>query len=324
MRIVQNIRNVRDGYKRFCEQGLTPEKAYKAMIDLFLQTNGLSNDIFHRLTKPAQKKISKENLGQLVALQKDGVILIKDLVDRKTCEKLVTIFSNSPGLSKPNEPGASGKTFSQCKKEVNHFALHLSDVISLEEVQDILCHPKILDLAEGYLGSPLVLSTAQAWWSTCYGMSAESRSDNAQMFHFDMERIKWLKFFVYLNDVRVENGPHVFVLGTHKAGSQPKEFRNRGYARISDGDMKEAYPAKRICEFIGEAGTAILEDTRGYHKGSPPAQDARLILQVEYCTSLFGVNSRKEFPFLIKSNRLKTIVSQNPGFLKNYPNYRIA
>jgi len=288
-----------------------------------LQTNGFSNDIFHRFTKPVRKKISEENLDELVALQNDGVILIPDLVDRKTCEKLVSIFSNSAGISKPSQPGASGKTFSQCEYEVNHFALHLSDIISLEEVQEILCHPKILDLAEGYLGAPLVLSTAQAWWSTCHGMSAESRSDNAQMFHFDMERIKWLKFFVYLNDVRLENGPHAFVLGTHRAGSQPKEFRRRGYARIPDENMRGVYPAQKIREFIGQAGTAILEDTRGYHKGSPPAQGARLILQMEYCTSLFGVNSRKEFPFVVKSNRLKTTLSKNPEFLKNYPNHRM-
>ena len=33
----------------------------------------------------------------------------------------------------------------------------------------------------------------------------------AQMFHFDMDRPKWLKFFIYINDVNEKNGPHFFI-----------------------------------------------------------------------------------------------------------------
>ena len=51
-------------------------------------------------------------------------------------------------------------------------------------------------------------------------LSKKADSEAAQMFHFDLDRIKWLKFFIYLTDVKINSGPHVYVSGTHKPFSK--------------------------------------------------------------------------------------------------------
>ncbi|MBU6149256.1 MAG: hypothetical protein KGQ54_03585, partial [Verrucomicrobia bacterium] len=213
-----------------------------------------------------------------------------------------------------------GQSFEEFHEKVDSLHLFTPDLIKIKEVQDIISNQKIIKIVEAYLGAPPIISAVQAWWSTSNKISSEAASENAQMFHFDMERIKWLKFFVYINDVETENGPHSFVLGTHLSGSMPKILRKKGYARISDSEMGALFPPNRIKSFIGKAGTAILEDTRGYHKGTPPEKGTRLILQIEYCASLFGINSVCNVDNLILSKNMQRYISENASFLTNFKN----
>jgi hypothetical protein len=106
-----------------------------------------------------------------------------------------------------------------------------------------------------------------------------------------MDRIRWIKFFVYLTDVGPDNGPHCFVAGSHKTGGIPNTFLDRGYVRIPDDEIHAAYPNERLIEFTGPRGTIIAEDTRGLHKGRPVVAGHRLMLEFEFSNSLFGATS---------------------------------
>ena len=56
----------------------------------------------------------------------------------------------------------------------------------------------------------------------------------AQLYHFDLDRPKWLKFFIYLNDVEnISHGPHLFIEKTHKLFSKPYKILIKRYQRIS-------------------------------------------------------------------------------------------
>ena len=67
-------------------------------------------------------------------------------------------------------------------------------------------------------------------------------SEAAQLFHFDMDRIRFLKVFIYLTDVGTENGPHVYVRGSHRS-KPPAFFRDR---RFSDAEVKRAFPPTSV------------------------------------------------------------------------------
>ena len=131
--------------------------------------------------------------------------------------------------------------------------------------------PVFLEIAKKYLNTNPVLTSVNMWWSTNYLKKADSEA--AQMFHFDLDRIKWLKFFIYLTDVNINSGPHVYVSGTHKPFSKPYKFMLRGYKRILDEEINNSYEQSRINTICGDKGTIIIGDTSCYHKGLPPLNE---------------------------------------------------
>ncbi|MEI6399325.1 MAG: phytanoyl-CoA dioxygenase, partial [Pseudomonadota bacterium] len=110
----------------------------------------------------------------------------------------------------------------------------------------------------------------------------------AQYFHFDMDRIKWLKFFIYITDVGPDNGPHSFIAKSHRSGGIPGELLQGFYKRLTDEEVFTHYGPKSRIEFTGVKGTIIAEDTRGLHKGKHVQSGDRLVFQLQYSNSLFG------------------------------------
>jgi len=159
-------------------------------------------------------------------------------------------------------------------------------VINNPDVQSLMADASILSVAQNYLGSLPIADVTSMWWHTAY--SDQPDEDAAQLFHFDMDRIRWLKIFIYLTDVKSENGPHCFIEGSHRTGGIPSTLLSKGYARISDEEALQHYPAEKILEFRAPAGTIILEDTRGLHKGMVVRSGDRLMLQLQFSNSLFG------------------------------------
>jgi hypothetical protein len=59
-------------------------------------------------------------------------------------------------------------------------------------------------------------------------------------------------------------------------------------SRFSDELVLATYAEDQIQTFTGPAGTLLLEDTRGLHRGTPVTQGFRLVLQIEFSTDTFG------------------------------------
>ena len=149
----------------------------------------------------------------------------------------------------------------------------------------MIADQSILAVSQSFLKSKPVLDLVSMWWSTA--ISKEASSEVAQLFHWDMERIKFLKFFFYLTDVDHDTGPHCFVKGSNNGF--PISVRRDG--RISDEEISKAYPSENIVEITGKKGTILAVDTSGFHKGKNLKHGDRLLLQFEFSNSLFGVNS---------------------------------
>ncbi|MCC7460196.1 MAG: phytanoyl-CoA dioxygenase family protein [Proteobacteria bacterium] len=104
------------------------------------------------------------------------------------------------------------------------------------------------------------------------------------MFHFDMDRIKFLKFFLYLTDVTPQNGPHCYVEKSHR--NLPTELRRDG--RFKDEEIIRSFGKDSVLELCAPKGTLFAIDTRGLHKGIPLESGNRLIFQIEFANSMFG------------------------------------
>ena len=129
------------------------------------------------------------------------------------------------------------------------------------------------------------------WWTFKSNNSIGS-SEAAQLYHYDLDHIKWLKVFIYLTDVGNEDGPHVYIPKSHISGNKNYKLLERGYSRVNDDEMSkfQKIEPKRV---TGPAGSIIIGDTKCFHKGSPVISNPRLVLQPTFGPSdLLKINKK--------------------------------
>lgn len=164
----------------------------------------------------------------------------------------------------------------------SRYQFRLEQMVHCPEVMELALDESLRQLAGLALGAEPTLDLISMWWSAPGFDELEGAA--AQRYHFDLDRLRFVKLFFYLTDVGPENGPHCFVEGSHRRLA--REIRREG--RYDDDVIEAAYSPAAIKEICGPAGTMLLVDTSGIHKGKPCLSDKRLLLQFEYCSSLFG------------------------------------
>lgn len=146
--------------------------------------------------------------------------------------------------------------------------------------------PYILSVAANYLGVSPKLMSANMWWTFPVDASDEEKSRHAHVFHYDLDDVKFVKFFFYITDVDNDSGPHVYVKGSNRKAKHKKSlFKSRRY---TDDEIFQCYGKENVISLEGEAGTCLIEDTITMHKGVTPVSKPRLVLQFEYAVNKYA------------------------------------
>lgn len=298
---------VRIGQCRPGPRQRTPSFAYRAMrkaygnVDADLWSSIVAHDTWVRPPlglAPSPEGVAAGKVESLVeTLRRDGIAVMPDLLPEEVCSALErTAETAECRLVHPVGPLHGGdevrRRFDADHPVAVRYDLDEQDVVASDAAQGLLADESLLAVAQEYLGSAPVLDLVAMWWSAAVGEVASSSA--AQQFHFDLDRFRFLKFFVLLTDVGDENGPHVYAKGSHI--SKPAHLRRDG--RHHDHVVEEAFPGA-IATIKGRRGTMFLADTIGMHKGLALVEGHRLIFQMEWATSLFGapyVSPRIEEP----------------------------
>jgi hypothetical protein len=292
--------NVIKGARIYRETGMTPDDAYQSLISLHCRTQGYSNDILAWLIRRKHRQVRFPNadgvLGNLTPadlsritaeVKENGYYIFPHLLPADLCERLVEFALTTECMPSPQAaPVGLSNIYHRDQPVADTYKFAEQSLLDNPDVQKLISDHSILSLAQSYLGVPPILDIVTMWWSTMF--SHEASAEAAQLYHFDMDRIRWLKIFFYLTDVTATNGPHCYVAKSHKRKGQPVSLLKRGYVRIPDKDIERYYPASDIKEITGPRGTIFVADTRGFHKGMPIEAGDRLLLQFEFCDSLFG------------------------------------
>lgn len=289
-------------------KGKTPPASHQALVHLFIASGGRAHDrlahavqTFHPPYKlPTADGVlghlTQQDLGRVQAkLEADGYYVFEKCLSPEFCQRLLDktleldcMMMGDEESARSSQP-ARGRYDRKAPRAAKYLAT-VDDTTDLEEIQELISDPSLITVAQNYLQSKPIFSGISLWWSPAIKDVPDSEA--AQEFHWDMERIKWLRFFIYLTDVTHDTGPHCFIKGTHRTGAIPDEFLRRGYARIKDDQILKYYGKDAYCEFLGPRGTIIAEDSRGFHKGLMPLRHDRLLLAFELSNTTFGANKR--------------------------------
>lgn len=158
------------------------------------------------------------------------------------------------------------------------------DVAQCTELATLANHPQILGVVAAYLGATPTIAGLQVWWTLGHASNATELARD-DMFHRDVDDLRFIKLFMYLTDVGPENGVHSFVPTSHRS----TELVRR--APITDEQVRLHFGADAERTFTGPAGTIFLEDTWGIHRQTPAVSGRRCMFSVMYTVSGLDPNS---------------------------------
>jgi hypothetical protein len=162
------------------------------------------------------------------------------------------------------------------------------DLIRCTPLLRLACDPRLVAAVESYIGCTPTVSAFLSWHSFPGQVDAPS-----EVFHRDRDCFRFVKLFVYLNNVGEDAGPHEFIHTSHSAEGLQAYFQSRGWQvelpdlfegncrHINPSDLQKLLGAN-VVRITGPAGFGFLEDTFGLHRGTRPRSAARLIFSVTY------------------------------------------
>lgn len=307
-------------YISFFMKGRTPGRGYDAMRQLYCLTDGRFNRFCAYIAGAMRPKYRASpisgHLGDFSAsefeaaierLRKDGYLAFKNPLDQDLVEGLRTFATTTPCYPMNSQyPSGPPILYDKDTAAFPKYDFSPEDLMRNELVQQLVADPQLLAFAQEYLGARATVDSVAMWWSAPVD---KAHSDAAQLYHFDMDRLRFVKFFVYLTDVDTDTGPHCYVKGSHSG----KARSLREIKRFEDQELRSEYPEPSFVEHLGSAGQILAVDTSGFHKGKPPRSDHRLILEIEFAISLYGANyGRLELPSSALHTPLRTSMDRYP------------
>lgn len=286
------------GYLFFKLTKKTNWYAYISFRRLFVFTKGGSNDAMsNRISKQHPPAALMETNGILGTLNNSNVSNIVNTIktdgfyifDVKLPQGVINELTDfalktEATLVPPAKTGLTRSLYVRDNILSPRYEFSEQAILNFPLIQKITSDQNLFSIAQEYLACEPIQDLTAMWWSAAY--SKDASSEAAQLYHFDMDRFKFIKFFFYLTDVDTNNGPHCYVRGTHK--SMPDQVWRDG--RIQDADVAKNFAAEDVLEIQGKKGTIMAVDTRGLHKGKVLNHGERLLLQVEFTNSLFGAS----------------------------------
>lgn len=305
---------------------LDSSEIHQKIVELYCLTSGRALDQISNGLINDSKPISGDSKyfsnfeskkSEIVSsINEKGFYLIESVIPKNICELIVDYALKTECFPRPADGMVSQKKalpappFQSARYD---FSPDRKLIFENEILQELIFDPFIFRLSQEYLGGKPYLEHIEMWWYFPYEMRDDAWAEN---YHFDLDSLKWIKFFINFEDIHLENGPHCFIEGSHKAKAIPVALLSKGYARLEDSEVFESLPNAKEHKFVVPAGSILIEDTRGLHKGLSPISGRRLLFQIEYSSIYVGHNKRE------KIGSLKNVTGPMcQRFLDSYESY---
>lgn len=281
-------------------QGLTQEPRVFLMRKLArfeIVRDGVAM-LFNRSTKPREISLAKASvLGNLdvnaiaATIETDscyqGLQLPQDVVQELLKFASSTVGYINRDLNRPWRCKGTEKVGVDLP-ENTRVCSYMSNIEKSSTVKELEKDPGILAIAAKFLGTEAVHMGSEISWSFPVAGNVVQKREAAQVFHYDLDDYRFIKFFFYLTDVDMSSGPHTYVSGTHKGKKLLHQLIGMRCADIDDQKIVELYGDRNVVNICGKAGFGFVENPLCFHRGTQPTAKPRLMLQIEYAINDYG------------------------------------
>jgi hypothetical protein len=135
-------------------------------------------------------------------------------------------------------------------------------------------------IARKFIGASPQMLGPHSWTTTFREHETDLQiEENAMAYHCDSDFFGFLKVFLILTDVQMENGPFTFIRGSHRG-------KRHVQGRVAN-EVLNIQPNEEMFG-TGQPGDVVLAATKGWHKATPPREGTRMMVQWIYSNGLFG------------------------------------
>lgn len=224
------------------------------------------------------------NIAKII--EKNGFYIIKDFISKEKVEELRILVENKL------DTGSCLIGINDVQKNFKNsvpFAAIEQPFVNVPEIISIALDPKIIDITSAYLNCKSALGTCNLRKS----FVNDIKETATQLFHVDPNSPKFLKCFIYLNDVDMEGGPFCYIKGSHV-----KKFQgwNTKY-RWSTNEIHSIYGEENVVYLTASKGDLIIADTNAFHRGIKPVKNDRIMLTLDYTCHHEGFEESSKFLF---------------------------
>ena len=231
-------------------------------------------DFVRTRSKRLRSALGPEQEHLLASLRRDGFAVLPGFWERDRAlamrERLESYLK--PGMDADYDSGAylrvwDNRAYDQGVRRLYHVDREIPELREFRE------DAFVMELAAAYYGMP--------FHSAVLVFQHNTRSnENTRYYHVDAFS-KEFKSFLYLDDVDEGNGPFTYLRGTHKHHLRRLTKQIVGN---KEGSPTSFYPEdlggrlQDEVQISGPAGTLIVTDVRGFHRGSPQLRGSRSVL----------------------------------------------
>lgn len=109
----------------------------------------------------------------------------------------------------------------------------------------------------------------ELWWSFPIVATPLKQLKAPQVFHYDMDDYRFIKFFFYLTDVDILNGSHICIRGSNINKKFYNQLLGVRCASKKDSETVNYYGSENIVTICDAASLSFAEDTYCFHKCRP-------------------------------------------------------
>lgn len=249
--------------------------------------------IYQRPSKSFRKKLLNDlsNLDRIKLkrhfdiLEKDGILILPGYFDKFISslkiefENLVLNFSKSVGKLAEDDN----------KVDIGHYSINNKGLIHSYYTSKVALDDYLTRLISYYWGKPINLAQAGGTRLEPKDLEEDYRS---MQWHHD-RKYKQIKAFILLTDINKDQQCTHFVPRSHKIWKSKNDNGRRTKEFI------QKYP--KPVHAVGKAGTVIILDTNGYHRGNRNNTIRRDLIVFNYTAG------RYIFPINLPNNVLKDV-----------------
>jgi len=242
----------------------------------------------------------------LEAFRRDGIAVVgfEDLLGEELWQDAVADIT--PFVAETDERASElGKQERAKGKDeviVRRFYGRSEDVAHRYKLSDvwlrIAASDPVLDIVNGYTRQPRKLTYVDNWYTVPYPNATKRVA--SQRWHRDPDDDHIVKMFIYFSDVDEEAGPFEYVRDSAAGGRYGDLFawKKDGDFYPSGDELEAAVDPDDRLTMTGPAGTVILCDTAGFHRGGFARSKPRILMVSTFLReAVWGGERRFEVDF---------------------------